>query len=1493
MSNPGCESGSNSSLTNWSIFNGGTLGRNTASPYAGSYGGKSISRTSTASGFQQSLLNTAWAASKYYQVSAWVRTNSSTTSTVTMGVQRTVSGTSSSSSWNVSVTNTWQKISGTYQLNIDGNLTALNLYFNGPASGVELYLDEVSFIEVDAAIENLLNNPGFEGGVAAWAPRGSATLTPTTVAPHSGAGAVTVANRTLTWHGIEQSVFGKTVGGQMYYASGWVKTDSTALDTVMLTMEVIANGVSTYHVVASGQASSTKWAWLSGYFTMPSTSSGLTNVKFFIEGSAIGVGLKVDDCYLAPVTGLRRASSFYPNIRLGAGGIDQSDFNLSPKFAAAFSAHFHYASPGNALKFQPSENTDNVFTLDEADFIIDQGLRHGGSSRGHVFVWHNQVSTFAENTTDPVALRTILWDNIDTKGAYFRGRLPHWDVVNEAFTDGGSVLRTANPNADGVNEALWYNAPGIGYAAEGTRYIKESFIRARAADPEAELVYNDYNTDIVNSKSTAVYTMLQDFVSTGVPIDAVGFQAHFTVTTPPSLSAVRTNFQRFQDLGLDLHVTELDYKLPIDANGFASAADITTQGDLYFDYTSAAVGYSNMKLFQTWGIFDGSSWIPGHTDGVYGQALLLDFDYNRKPAYWGVWNAFAGQCEKLAVIGFSPGDSQSVPIKTTLGGNSGRRLNASAQNDFITLNAHVPFAGTWSVNIGALKLPSGGRLQLAVAAPGSTTFTDVGSVQDTYNSGGEVAAVFALGNHDFVLPGDWQFRFTVASKNVASSDYNLTLDYIRLSPVSCAPAISELANRSTTVSSPLPPVTFLAEDDFAQGTLVVTATSSNTTLLPNSAITVSGNSPYYTVAAKPVAGLSGNASITISASDGTLTTSRSFVLSVGTGSSATVTLSNLAATYDGNPKAVTATTDPVGLTVGLIYTGISPTSYGPSSTAPTLPGNYNVVATVNDATYTGSASGTLVISKLSASLTLGNLVFFYDGTVKSTTATTSPSGLSVAITYNGSSTAPSAVGSYAVVATINDPLYQGSASGTMTIVDTKAVNFAATQIITDTNLQYLDLPLSLNTPKRSTAAGVYTGQSIFGALKLQPVNGQITGVGYTNGASMSIGINGGMKVQWNGPSTTPDNSEVGRYAAGDVATGMFLIRRQEFTDGLNTKTVSFTSMNDTLAATVVFQHKSSRLVSGRFRWVVKNNGNFYISNQVGSELVPVQTPNNTPVSLTSEALSISWNSFNPWNLNNLNSSFTPVAMPEFTNIQAIGVWLSATCGINPGSTNQYQGIQVTSLIAQALGASGAVPDGVAPVVTLNGASSVSIVRGSTYTDAGASAIDAVDGTVDPLVINNSVDTAVAGIYAVSYSATDTSANTATATRTVTVEKATATVTLGNLAATYDGNPKPASATTVPAGLTVSLTYNSSATAPTSAGTYPVVATINDPNYVGSNSGTLVIQQASQTITFGALPAATFGDASFALTATSSSGLTVSYSSSNPLVATVTGNTVTL
>ena len=73
-----------------------------------------------------------------------------------------------------------------------------------------------------------------------------------------------------------------------------------------------------------------------------------------------------------------------------------------------------------------------------------------------------------------------------------------------------------------------------------------------------------------------------------------------------------------------------------------------------------------------------------------------------------------------------------------------------------------------------------------------------------------------------------------------------------------------------------------------------------------------------------------------------------------------------------------------------------------------------------------------------------------------------------------------------------------------------------------------------------------------------------------------------------------------------------------------------------------------------------------------------------------------------------------------------------------------------------------------------------------------------------------------------------------------INKAAASVTLTNLSQTYDGTAKNVTATTVPPGLTVNVTYNGSPSAPTNAGSYTVVGTINDINYSGSATNTLLV-----------------------------------------------------
>ncbi len=138
-------------------------------------------------------------------------------------------------------------------------------------------------------------------------------------------------------------------------------------------------------------------------------------------------------------------------------------------------------------------------------------------------------------------------------------------------------------------------------------------------------------------------------------------------------------------------------------------------------------------------------------------------------------------------------------------------------------------------------------------------------------------------------------------------------------------------------------------------------------------------------------------------------------------------------------------------------------------------------------------------------------------------------------------------------------------------------------------------------------------------------------------------------------------------------------------------------------------------------------------------------------------------------------------------------------------------------------------DKTAPVITLNGASSITIEYGSSYEELGATATDAVDGSVN-VDISNNLDLSVLGTYIVNYTATDNSGNTATATREVNVVDTTppelslagnstiellATESYEELGATavdnYDGNITVATATNLDTSIAGSYTITYTAT----------------------------------------------------------------------------------
>jgi len=284
--------------------------------------------------------------------------------------------------------------------------------------------------------------------------------------------------------------------------------------------------------------------------------------------------------------------------------------------------------PENAMKFGPLHPSANVFNWAPADAIVNYAAQNGMRVRGHVFVWHTQVPKWVANGGwNSAQLSDILHQHILAVGGRYRGKVYGWDVVNEAFQDNGTLRDT-----------IWYDQPGIGL--QGTGYIEQAFRWAREADPNALLFYNDYSAEWVNAKSDAIYQMAADFKSRGVPIGGIGLQAHFTTGNAGNLASIDANIKRITDLGLEVQITELDVRLPVDASGKASAADLAAQADLYGKLAAICFRYPLCTALQTWGFTDKYSWIPGSLNG-FDAALPLDGNYQPKPAYTALQGALA------------------------------------------------------------------------------------------------------------------------------------------------------------------------------------------------------------------------------------------------------------------------------------------------------------------------------------------------------------------------------------------------------------------------------------------------------------------------------------------------------------------------------------------------------------------------------------------------------------------------------------------------------------------------------------------------------------------------------------------------------------------------------------------------------------------------------------------------------------------------------------
>ena len=436
------------------------------------------------------------------------------------------------------------------------------------------------------------------------------------------------------------------------------------------------------------------------------------------------------------------------------------------------------------------------------------------------------------------------------------------------------------------------------------------------------------------------------------------------------------------------------------------------------------------------------------------------------------------------------------------GGIAGPVSSFPMSNSIATGNVN----GDCSVSGGSCPANGTGGNVLGVAANLAALGNYGGPTQTMIPLPGSVAicAIVPTGTGTDQRGMPWPVIYNVTScqdSGAVQTDYSLSFvqqpsTTLILTPISPAPAVEFDESGSPFASSVTIPLTLkdsggndITSLDLSGGSantssgvatyspLDVDAPGTGDTLTANlslnSTTAISSTSSPFDVTLKPTTTVASNASAVYLVSQQSVTLSATVTSSYGAVNAGTVTFT------------VMQSSTPIGspVTSGTVSSGAASVTY----TLPggTSAGGYSIQAVYNTGggfATSSDSTHTLTVGMVTVTPTLGNLLQIYTGSPLAATATTSPSGLTVNFTYNGSSTAPTAVGSYTVVGTISDENYQGSSSSTLVISQaTPAIAWAT--------------PAAIPYGTALSATQLDASSAVAGTFVYNPAAGAVPGVG--------------------------------------------------------------------------------------------------------------------------------------------------------------------------------------------------------------------------------------------------------------------------------------------------------------------------------------------------------------------------------------------------------------
>ena len=297
----------------------------------------------------------------------------------------------------------------------------------------------------------------------------------------------------------------------------------------------------------------------------------------------------------------------------------------------------------------------------------------------------------------------------------------------------------------------------------------------------------------------------------------------------------------------------------------------------------------------------------------------------------GGWIYISNSCRVAFRFFTHPADSNNVSF--------GFRVVRSSTGDDLNTEPTISDIAAQAINEGGNTGALAFTIGDAQTAAGSLTLS--GSSSDATLVPNANIVFGGSGDNRTVTVTPSSGQAGTATITVTVSDGSLSTSDTFLLTVNSAPTISDIAALMVNEGSSTSALAFTVGDvQTAASSLTLSASSSNTTLVPNANIALGGSGANRTVTVTPASGQSGTATITLTVNDGSLSASDTFVLTVNAAPANTApTISDIAA------QTITAgsSTGALAFTIGDAQTAASSLTLSISSSNTSLVPSANIV----------------------------------------------------------------------------------------------------------------------------------------------------------------------------------------------------------------------------------------------------------------------------------------------------------------------------------------------------------------------------------------------------------------------------------------------------------------------------------------------------------------------------------------------------------------------